>query len=63
MANLNCSFKLKLIKKGKIIAFKTDRYLSPDEYKLLPKKLRKRFEPIYEQYDVEYVKEKAPNEQ
>ena len=51
------SIKLKLIEYGKIIAYKSDEYLTPKEFEKLPKKLQKKFKPIYEQYKVQYVNE------
>ena len=49
--------RVKLIHNGKIIAYKIDEYLTLNEFEKLPKKIQKKFKPIYETYKVRYVNE------
>ena len=45
---------IELIPKGKIIAYKLEDYITLEEFKLLPTKLKKKFKPIHETYNVRY---------
>lgn len=56
MTKLDCKIKMKLVPEGKIIAYKTDKFISPKEFDLLSKKLRDKFEPIHEIIKFKYIK-------
>ena len=56
MKLIDFEIKIKLIPKGKIIAYKTEEYLTIEEFNLLSEKIKDKFKPVYENYKVKYLK-------